>query len=83
MKTNYQSAIERINRCETIEQTINLERSFKRVWDAGCLTIEEFKRIDWAMVKHQIKLTERKFQPLENRTDTIEEAIAIEDQTQH
>ena len=58
-KTNLESAVERINRCKTIEETIKLERSFQRVWDSGCLTLNEFKRIDWAMVKHQIKLTER------------------------
>jgi len=56
MKTNYTSAIERINRCNTIEDCDKMEKSLQRIWDNGLFTVSEFSRLDGALMKRKIEI---------------------------
>jgi hypothetical protein len=53
--TNYQSALVRLNKAATAEELNRLERSFERVYNAGCFTVSEYVRLDRKLVDKLIK----------------------------
>jgi hypothetical protein len=53
--TNYQSALARLNKAATAEELNRLERSFERVYNAGCFTVSEYARLDRKLVDKLIK----------------------------
>jgi hypothetical protein len=56
MKTNYQSAIERVNKCQTLQDCDKLDKSLVTLWIAGIFTESEFSRIDSALVDRMIEI---------------------------
>ena len=56
METNYQSAIDRVNRCKSIHEVFKLEKSLERLWEAGMFTDSEFQRIDAKLMNKEIEL---------------------------
>jgi hypothetical protein len=56
MKSNFASAIERVNKCQTLRDCDNLETSLHRIWNNGILTASEFARIDSALVARKIEI---------------------------
>lgn len=53
--TNYQSALFLLNKAATAEELNRLERSFERVYNAGCFTVSEYVRLDRKLVDKLIK----------------------------
>jgi len=45
-KTNWESSLDRIRRCKTIEEVDKLEKSFQRIYENGVYTIAEFRKLD-------------------------------------
>ena len=56
MKSNFASAIERVNKCQTLRDCDNLETSLHRIWNNGIFTASEFARIDSALVARKIEI---------------------------
>jgi len=56
MKTNYKSAIERVNKCQTLQDCDKLDKSLVTLWIAGIFTESEFSRIDSALVDRMIEI---------------------------
>lgn len=54
--TNYQSAIKRIQKAETETQFRKLEKSFMNLYNAGQLTVSEYKRLDSKLFDKLIEL---------------------------
>ena len=50
MKTNYQSALERLNKVTSMEALSKLETSFDRFYRNGFLTEEQLMDLDWKML---------------------------------
>jgi hypothetical protein len=46
MKSNYQSALERIKSAPNVEALRKLDKSLVRLWEAGIFTESEFSRLD-------------------------------------
>jgi hypothetical protein len=53
--TNYQSALALLKKATTAEELARLERSFERVYNAGCFTVSEYARLDCKLVDKLIK----------------------------
>jgi hypothetical protein len=54
--TNYQSALALLKKATTAEELARLERSFERVYNAGCFTVSEYVRLDCKLVDKLIKV---------------------------
>lgn len=50
MKTNYQSALERLDRATSMEALSKLETSFERLYRNGFLTSEQLTELDSKML---------------------------------
>ena len=50
MKTNYQSALERLNKATSMEALSKLETSFDRLYRNGFLTDAQLMELDWKML---------------------------------
>lgn len=50
MKTNYQSALERLDRATSVEALSKLETSFERLYRNGFLTSEQLTELDSKML---------------------------------
>jgi hypothetical protein len=50
MKSNYQSALERIKSASSVEALRKLDKSLVRLWEAGVFTESEFSRLDRRLV---------------------------------
>jgi hypothetical protein len=59
MKSNYISAIERVKKCQTLQDCDNLETSLHRIWNNGIFTASEFTRIDSALVARKIEIEDQ------------------------
>ena len=59
MKSNFASAIERVNKCQTLQDCDNLETSLNRIWNNGIFTALEFARIDSALVTRKIEIEDQ------------------------
>jgi hypothetical protein len=56
MKTDYQSALERIKSAPNVEILQKLDKSFVRLWEAGIFTESEFSRLDRRLVDRMIAM---------------------------
>lgn len=56
MKSNYQSASERIRKSETVDDLHAVEEAIARVYDEGQLTVNEYSRLDRLVVDKSIEL---------------------------
>ena len=56
MKTDYQSALERIKSAPNVEILQKLDKSFVRLWEAGIFTESEFSRLDRRLVERMIAM---------------------------
>jgi hypothetical protein len=54
--TNYQSALALLKKATTTEELARLERSFERVYNAGCFTVSEYARLDCKLVDKLIEI---------------------------
>jgi hypothetical protein len=59
MKTNYQSAIERVNKCQTRQDCHKLDTLLVKLWIAGIFTESEFARIDRQLVDRMIEIEDQ------------------------
>lgn len=50
MKSNYQSALERLNKVTSMEALNKLETSFERLYRNGFLTDVQLMELDWKML---------------------------------
>ena len=50
MKTNYQSALERLNKVTSMAELSKLETSFERLYRNGFLTSAQLEELDWKML---------------------------------
>ena len=50
MKTNYQSALERLNKATSMEALSKLETSFDRLYRNGFLTEAQLMELDWKIL---------------------------------
>jgi len=46
MSTNYQLAIDRLNKTNNVEDLLKLEKSFANLYSAGVLNMNNFLRLD-------------------------------------
>ena len=60
-KTNYQSALARINKAKDEESLLQLEESLERLWNAGIFTASEFSRLDEKLLSKLISIDPYKF----------------------
>lgn len=60
-KTNYQSALARINKANDEESLLQLEKSLERLWNAGIFTANEFSRLDDKLLSKLISIDPYKF----------------------
>jgi len=60
-KTNYQSALERINKANDEESLLQLEESLERLWNAGVFTANEFSKLDDKLLSKLISIDPYKF----------------------
>jgi len=60
-KTNYQSALARINKANDEESLLQLEKSLERLWNAGIFTASEFSRLDEKLLSKLISIDPYKF----------------------
>jgi len=60
-KTNYQSALARINKAKDEESLLQLEKSLERLWNAGIFTASEFSRLDEKLLSKLISIDPYKF----------------------
>jgi hypothetical protein len=61
MKTNYQSALERINKANDEESLLHLEKSLERLWNNGIFTANEFSKLDEKLLSKLISIDPYKF----------------------
>ena len=50
MKTNYQSALERLNKVTSMNELSKLETSFERLYRNGFITDAQLMELDWKML---------------------------------
>ena len=60
-KTNYQSALERINKANDEESLLQLEESLERLWNVGVFTANEFSKLDDKLLSKLISIDPYKF----------------------
>jgi hypothetical protein len=60
-KTNYQSALARINKANDEESLLQLEKSFERLWNNGIFTATEFSKLDEKLLSKLISIDPYKF----------------------
>ena len=60
-KTNYQSALARINKANDQASLLQLEKSFERRWNAGIFTTNEFSKLDEKLLSKLISIDPYKF----------------------
>ena len=60
-KTNYQSALARINKANDEESLLQLEKSLERLRNAGIFTTSEFFRLDEKLLSKLISIDPYKF----------------------
>lgn len=60
-KTNYQSALARINKANDEESLLQLEKSLERLWNAGIFTVNEFSKLDEKLLSKLISIDPYKF----------------------
>ena len=60
-KSNYQSALERINKANDEESLSQLEESLERLWNAGVFTANEFSKLDDKLLSKLISIDPYKF----------------------
>jgi len=60
-KTNYQSALERINKANDKESLLHLEKSLERLWNNGIFTANEFSKLDEKLLSKLISIDPYKF----------------------
>jgi hypothetical protein len=60
-KTNYQSALARINKANDEESLLQLEKSLERLWNNGIFTANEFSRLDEKLLSKLISIDPYKF----------------------
>lgn len=56
MSEEYKSALQRLNKANTIEELSRLDRSFERVYNAGCFTVSEYSRLVTKLTDKQVKM---------------------------
>ena len=56
MKSNYQSALERIKSASSVEALRKLDKSLVRLWEVGIFTESEFSRLDRRLVDRMIAM---------------------------
>jgi hypothetical protein len=56
MKTDYQSALDRINSAPNVEALRKLDNSLVSLWIAGIFTESEFSRLDRRLVDRMIAM---------------------------
>jgi hypothetical protein len=56
MKTDYQSALDRINSAPNVEALRKLDNSLVSLWEAGIFTESEFSRLDRRLVDRMIEM---------------------------
>jgi hypothetical protein len=61
MKTNYQSALTRINKANDEESLLQLEKSLERLWNNGIFTANEFSKLDEKLLSKLISIDPYKF----------------------
>ena len=60
-KSNYQSALARINKANDEESLLQLEESLERLWNAGIFTANEFSKLDEKLLSKLISIDPYKF----------------------
>jgi hypothetical protein len=60
-KSNYQSALERINKANDEKSLLQLEVSLERLWNAGVFTANEFSKLDDKLLSKLISIDPYKF----------------------
>ena len=56
MTEEYKSALQRLNKANTIEELERLERSLERIYNAGFLTVSEYGRLDLKLIHKQFDI---------------------------
>lgn len=60
-KSNYQSALARINKANDEQSLLQLEKSLERLWNNGIFTSNEFSRLDEKLLSKLISIDPYKF----------------------
>jgi hypothetical protein len=60
MTEEYKSALQRLNKADTIQELARLERSLERIYNAGFLTVSEYGRLDLKLIHKQFDIHARK-----------------------
>lgn len=60
--TNYQSALARIARAQTLSDLVRCQEGFRRVYEAGFFSARELVRLDAQICDKQIQLAEQRRQ---------------------
>ena len=58
MSNEYKSALDRLARAHTAQDLEQLDNSFKRLYNAGIFTEQEFMRLDGKLVDKTIDVTQ-------------------------
>jgi hypothetical protein len=56
MTEEYKSALQRLNKANTIQELERLERSLERIYNAGFLTVSEYGRLDLKLIHKQFDI---------------------------
>ena len=56
MSEEYKTALQRLKKANTIEELNRLDRSFERVYNAGCFTVSEYSRLVTKLTDKEVKL---------------------------
>ena len=56
MSEEYKTALQRLKKANTIEGLSRLDRSFERVYNAGCFTVNEYSRLVTKLTDKEVKL---------------------------
>ena len=56
MSEEYKSALQRLNKANTIQELARLERSLERIYNAGFLTVSEYGRLDLKLIHKQFDI---------------------------
>ena len=56
MSEEYKTALQRLKKANTIEELSRLDRSFERVYNAGCFTVSEYSRLVTKLTDKEVKL---------------------------
>lgn len=56
MSEEYKSALQRLNKANTIEELARLERSLERIYNAGFFTVSEYGKLDLKLIHKQFDI---------------------------